>query len=96
METPDFEWDDDKADRVWRERGISFWSAAAALDDRYCVELDDETPHEYRWKTVGMAEGQLLTVVSAAGHVAPLRIITVWYATPAEQHIYWKANEGNL
>ena len=93
METDDFEWEDEKAELVLRKRGISFWTAAAALDDLSCIALDEDTRHEYRMKTVGMVDGQLYTVISADGLGAPTRIITVWYATKAEQNAYWQANE---
>ena len=66
MLTDDFEWDDRKAARNQRVRGIDFETAAAVFDDALAYEWRDDTPKtgEERFITVGVSGSGLLLVVS--------------------------------
>jgi len=60
-----FEWDEAKAQSNYRKHGISFDVASKVFDDPLCrTEQDRIESGEYRWQTVGMANGCLLLMVA--------------------------------
>jgi uncharacterized DUF497 family protein len=62
---PEFEWDDAKARGNLAKHGVPFEYAARVFLDPDRVEFDASRSEdaETRWKTVGMIEGKLFTVV---------------------------------
>ncbi|MBA2658050.1 MAG: BrnT family toxin [Nitrosospira sp.] len=61
----EFEWDLDKAETNLRKHNVSFEDAARVFIDPSRIETFDgrEVYGEDRWKTVGLVEPVLLTVV---------------------------------
>jgi len=60
-----FEWDEAKAQSNYRKHGISFDVAAKVFDAPLCrTEQDRIENGEYRWQTLGMANGCLLLMVA--------------------------------
>jgi uncharacterized DUF497 family protein len=61
----EFEWHPDKAESNWRKHRIRFEDAARVFLDPNRIESFDgrEAYGEDRWKTVGLVEPALLTVV---------------------------------
>jgi len=60
-----FEWDEAKAQSNYRKHSISFDVAAKVFDDPLCrTEQDRIENGEYRWQTLGMANGCLLLMVA--------------------------------
>jgi len=60
-----FEWDAAKAQSNYRKHGISFDVASRVFDDPLCrTEQDRIENGEYRWQTVGIADGCLLLMVA--------------------------------
>jgi uncharacterized DUF497 family protein len=83
-----FEWDADKAARVWRERRVDFRDACRALFDPVLntwPSVDDDP--EDRWLTTGNVDGRFYTVVHC-GRGNRIRIITAWHTTKAEHDSY--------
>ena len=61
----DFEWDFHKAESNLRKHGVSFEEAARVFLDPNRIETFDarDVYGEDRWKTVGLVEPALLTVI---------------------------------
>jgi putative transcriptional regulator len=66
MQDDQFEWDDDKAARNWREHGVTFEAAREVFRDIFAIEWTDDRhgDTEVRFVTIGMVEGRLLYVCS--------------------------------
>jgi len=62
--TPEFEWDDDKAEINWREHGVAFNEAIKSFRDPFAVErLDDREDYgEERINLIGMCDGVVIHV----------------------------------
>jgi uncharacterized DUF497 family protein len=60
-----FEWDDDKARRNLEKHRLAFSRAVLVFDDRDRVawEVTRPTDGELRWKTVGLVDRSLCTLV---------------------------------
>ena len=64
--TGPFEWDEDKADRNWRDHGVAFTEAIKVFDDPGAVEEFDaehSDDHESRYSRIGFSGKRLLFVV---------------------------------
>lgn len=62
-----FEWDEAKARVNWRKHGISFEMALRVFGDPFALtEQDRIEGGEYRWQTLGMADGLMLLLVAHA------------------------------
>lgn len=86
-----FEWDADKAEAVWRRRGIHLEHMIAAFADRRLLsEPNMDGSSDERWLGTGMVGDQLYTVVYAYTEDR-IRIITAWRATREEQDAYFTA-----
>lgn len=72
-----FEWDDDKREKVLRERGIDFIDAAAIFDGPYFSKPDGREYDEERFIAIGYA-GELCLVVVYTLRGDAIRLITAW------------------
>jgi uncharacterized DUF497 family protein len=89
-----FEWDDEKAAKNLSDHGVSFGAARSALLDPFAIEETDQIADgELRLLTVGMADSQLVVLVShtnrdeVEGHEIA-RIIHARKASPGERRNY--------
>jgi uncharacterized DUF497 family protein len=93
MRDENFEWDDDKAARNWRDHGVSFEMAREAFSDAFAVEWADaeQDPSEERYAMIGMVENSLLFVAYAMREER-IRIISARKAEPYERRKYHDEN----
>jgi uncharacterized protein len=85
-----FEWDDDKADRNFRNHHVSFEEAATVFNDRDAITLADmlHSEKEERYIDIGMSsQGRLLFVVYTE-RGQNTRIISARPCTTKEVKIY--------
>ena len=93
MRSDDFEWDDRKAARNWRDHGVSFEMARDAFRDTFSVDWIDpgQDAHEERISMLAMADGRLLFVAyTLRGET--IRIISARKAEPHERRRYHNEN----
>lgn len=88
-----FDWNADKAATNLRKHGIGFEVAALAFSDPFALtEQDRIEGGEYRWQTLGMAQGVLLLPVAHTIRDEPeaevIRIISARPATRPERRRY--------
>lgn len=92
-----FEWDPEKARANVRKHGVSFDLARRAFFDPFAiVEHDRIEGGEYRWQTLGMADGVLLLLVAhtigdAGDGGDVIRIISARKADRTERRRYEQA-----
>jgi uncharacterized DUF497 family protein len=93
MRDENFEWDDDKAARNWRDHGVSFEMAREAFADAFAVEWVDAEQDlgEERYAMIGMVENRLLFVAYAM-RGERIRIISARKAEPYERRKYHDEN----
>jgi uncharacterized DUF497 family protein len=93
MQDENFEWDDDKAARNWRDHGVSFEMAREAFRDAFAVEWVDaeQDPGEERYAMIGMVENRLLFVAYVM-RGERIRIISARKAEPFERRKYHDEN----
>ena len=86
----DYEWDDAKAAENRAKHGIDFIDAIAALIDSHRIEdIDDRFAYgEERIRTIGMANGSVLFVVSTMRDENLCRIVSARRAKRYEQDRY--------
>ena len=88
-----FEGDDNKAASNLRKHGISFQTAARVFTDPFLLKEQDRIENgEYRWQTIGYADGHLLllvahTVINEDGGEV-IRIISARKTEPKERKRY--------
>jgi uncharacterized DUF497 family protein len=63
MRDDEFEWDDAKAKRNFRDHGITFELAKAAFSDPDCIDEDDPDPNEERLSRLCRLDQQVFVVV---------------------------------
>ncbi len=87
------EWDKRKAHHNLLKHGIAFSDAVSALEDVYALTIEDDTPRERRFVTLGMdAAGRLLVVVyTFRGEV--VRLISTRRATSREEKDYLEGRQ---
>jgi uncharacterized DUF497 family protein len=88
-----FEWDDEKAEDTWRERGIHFEEAVSVFDDPYyLIEQDPYENNEERYRIIGMSHKCLLLLVVHTireyNEEEVVRIISVRRANTKERRRY--------
>ena len=90
-----FEWDPAKAAANLEKHGISFAAAAAALEDPYAIEEEDQVvEREIRLRTIGMADGEIIVTVTHTNRpndpddTEIARIISARRATKSERRRY--------
>jgi uncharacterized DUF497 family protein len=93
MQDENFEWDDDKAARNWRDHGVSFEMAREAFRVAFAVEWVDaeQDPGEERYAMIGMVENRLLFVAYVM-RGERIRIISARKAEPFERRKYHDEN----
>jgi len=93
MRDADFEWDDAKAARNWRDHGVTFRSARAVFDDLRALDRPDDGQDETedRFATIGMVEGRLL-LVAYTMRAHRIRMISARLADPFERQSYRNGN----
>jgi uncharacterized DUF497 family protein len=89
----DFEWDASKGRRNYHKHGVTFHAAQKAFADPFAVEILDESENygEERFLLIGMADGQLLSVIYSVRQ-GRFRLITARRATGDEQDHYFTQN----
>jgi uncharacterized DUF497 family protein len=88
-----FEWDATKARRNYQKHGVSFHTATKAFADPFMVEIldDRENYGEERFLLIGMADGELLSIIYSERQ-GRFRLITARRATKDEQDHYFTQN----
>ena len=89
----DFIWNYEKAQKVFKSRGITFKEAAQVFDDPNAVRgIDEINSHQEtrRWLIGRSPKTRLLTVVYTEMEGNRTRIITTWKATKEDKEIYEK------
>ena len=87
-----FEWDDEKARRNLRIRGLSFEEARTVFEDPYSITERDElnSKFEERFVTIGLSLISRVLFVVHTERVERIRIISAREATPSERAAYEK------
>ena len=93
MNDDQFEWHQAKARRNYRDHGVTFETARKVFADPFMVEILDEREDygEDRWRVIGMAEGQLLSVIYTE-RKGRFRLISARRAEKDEQDHYFTQN----
>ena len=89
MRNDEFEWDDRKAGRNFRDHGVTFEEARAAFGDSDCMEEDDPDPDEERFSRL-CRRGQQVFVVVYTERGNRIRIISARPASKHEQRTYFQ------
>ena len=83
-----FEWDDDKSERTFEERGIDFEFASHVFDGDYVEDEDRRLDYgEPRYVTIGEIEGVPITVVWTP-RSGRRRIVAAWPSSNQERRKY--------
>ena len=87
-----FEWDDEKARRNLRIRGLSFEEARTVFEDPYSITERDElnSKFEERFVTIGLSLISRVLFVVHTERAERIRIISAREATPSERAAYEK------
>jgi uncharacterized protein len=86
----EFEWDNEKAKRIWEDRAIDFLDVVRLFADRHVV-LPSSRYDEERWRAVGLLDGRMITVVyTMRGET--IRIVTARRAWKNEEREYYTHN----
>ena len=97
----EFEWDEPKAQQNLGKHGVSFELARRAFDDPFAILIQDRIEGgEYRWQTLGMANGVILLLVAHTSiewddDVEIIRIISARLAERSEKKLY-EQNRQNI
>lgn len=83
----DYEWDTDKAATNLEKHGVSFFEAAAALQDPHAVYLDASTSTEERFAAIGLSAGARLLYIVHIERKERYRI-SARLATGVEEVLY--------
>lgn len=92
METPEFEWDDEKAISNLKKHGVSFEEGATIFNDPLIASISDpdHSKEEERYVSVGISvQGRLLVVVHTEREER-IRLIGCRKATGTERKAYEK------
>jgi uncharacterized DUF497 family protein len=87
-----FEWDDEKALRNLKIRGLSFEEARTVFEDPYSITQRDELNSEFeeRFMTIGLSLISRVLFVVHTERIERIRIISAREATPTERAVYEK------
>jgi uncharacterized protein len=90
-----FEWDTAKAERNFRNHGVTFDQAVKAVADPFAVEIVDDRENygEERINLLGMCGGVLLHVTYTE-RAERIRIISARRAERHEQDAYYRENSS--
>jgi uncharacterized DUF497 family protein len=98
METPIFEWDENKGKANLAKHKVSFDDAAKAYLDPNRIDLYDNRhskPGEDRWLYIGAAAGAVLFVVKTEPYENIVRIISARRALKHEREVYYAHGKKN-
>lgn len=84
----DYDWDPKKAVSNLRKHGVDFADAATVFEDDAALTVEDQSPDEIRYITIGIDALARLLVVVYAWRGDAIRIISVRRATPQERRQY--------
>jgi len=79
-----FEWDEEKRQRLLRERGVDFGDAFRLFDGRAAVTERSVRGPEARWRTTAIIDGRAMTVVWTMRGES-IRIVTMRRAHAKEE-----------
>jgi hypothetical protein len=85
---PEVEWDPAKEQANIKKHGVRFAQALTALEDDYALTIEDDSPGERRFITLGRDETERLLVVVYTYRGEVVRIISARKATSAERAAY--------
>ena len=89
------DWDDDKSDKLKRERGLSFEEVSVVIEGPHPVVRKTDDPEQFF--AIGFAKDKLVTVVHEFREDLNgeyIWLVTYWKATKAEVKIYEKFRKG--
>jgi len=92
METPEFEWDDEKASSNLKKHDVSFEEGATIFNDPLLATIvdPDHSEHEERYISMGISvQGRLLVVIHTERDER-IRLIGCRKATNIERKTYEK------
>ncbi|MGD0143376.1 MAG: BrnT family toxin [Rhizomicrobium sp.] len=94
MTNDEFEWDDAKAARNFRDHGVTFEAACEVFRDLFALDWPDtsEDYGEDRFATIGMVRDRLLYVAYTM-RGERIRIISARGADPHEKRQYHEEND---
>ena len=85
----EFEWDAEKSQRTYENRGLSFEDAERIWLDEEAIEVPARSLGEERWARIGTLNGVVHTVIFTKRE-RKIRIISVRRAKPSEEQYYGK------
>ncbi len=83
-----YEWDPQKAEINLKKHGIDFADAVTVFSDELALTIEDPTPHEERFITVGLDAFARVLVVVYTWRGDTIRIISARSATRRERNQY--------
>ena len=89
MQDDEFEWNDEKAKRNFRDHRVTFAAARSAFDDPNSVDRVDPDPDEERFSRLCRLDHRVFVVVWTA-RGKRIRIISARSATKHEQQAYFR------
>ncbi|HEX2189670.1 MAG TPA: BrnT family toxin [Longimicrobiaceae bacterium] len=88
-----YEWDPSKARANEAKHGVRFSDAVAVLEDERSLTIDDPSPEEERFVTIGMdGFGRVLVVVYTWRGKA-VRLISARKASRSERNLYAESTQ---
>ena len=86
----EFEWDERKDDRNFKQHGVHFEEAATAFLDPFSVTLSDTTHslNEERYIDIGLSSTGRLLLVVYTERGSRIRLISSRLCTPREARLY--------
>ena len=84
----EFEWDEEKRQKVIKERGVDFVYAAQIFENEVLTRIDDRNNYgEVGWISLGLIDGECFVVVHTERNDST-RLITAWKGGRDEQSEY--------
>ena len=92
METPEFEWDDEKASNNIKKHDVSFEEGTTIFNDPLIATIldPDHSKDEERYVSIGISVQRRLLVVVHTEREERIRLISCRKATSAERKFYEK------
>jgi uncharacterized DUF497 family protein len=92
METPEFEWDDEKARANIKKHKVSFEEGTTIFNDPLIATIPDpdHSKDEERYVSIGISVQRRLLVVIHTERAERIRLISCRTATHAERNFYEK------
>ncbi len=89
----EFEWDEEKRQRILKERSLDFADAFQFFDGRPVIHQPTARDGEERWKSIARFEGRFFTVIWA-WRGAAIRVISMKRSHEQEERKYRSAFDG--